>query len=183
MTKRILQYESNIYGGTSGAQTLTSRFANPFDLNQDLVVGHIERLRDDDGKRTSTAFNVMRRYGHLDRSLIPQTARAAQVYGRSEVAAGFAGIDRTETFGKNNNIKISGRHHELIGVTRDNVAKDVKGINFGAIMVFEKLEEAKHGSKVVKNPATQLGLGEGMSYIASEKRFYQNYKQGGHKPK
>jgi hypothetical protein len=175
VTKRILQYESSIYGGTSGAQTLTSRFVNPFDLNQELVVGHIERLKADDGSRTPSAFNVMKRYGYLDRSLIPQTARAAQVYGRPELAAGFAGVARDATFGKGDGIKISGVHKELIGITSDDVAKNVRGINFGAIMVFEKLKEAKHGSRIVKNPAAQLGLGEGMSYMGGTVQVKKGY--------
>jgi|13_taG_2_1085334.scaffolds.fasta_scaffold00011_110 hypothetical protein len=176
VTKKILQYESEIYGGTSGSQTLTSRFKDPFDLKREMIVGHIERLENDSGTKTKTAFNAMKRYGRLDRSLVPQTARAGQVYGRPELAAGFAGVERDATFGKKGDIKISGASNELIGITSDKeVSKNIRGVNFGAIMIFEKLEEAQHGAKKIKNPAAQLGLGEGMSYMGGTIQVKKGY--------
>jgi hypothetical protein len=106
VTKAILQYTQEGYGGTSGAQTLTSRFVDPFDLNRTRVVGHVESLRTKSGDLTPTAFNLMQRYGHLDRSLLPQTARGSQLHGRPEVATGFDGSTPDSTFGQRSRVKV-----------------------------------------------------------------------------
>ena len=113
VTKAILQYTQEGYGGTSGAQTLTSRFVDPFDLNRTRVVGHVESLQTGSGDLTPTAFNLMQRYGHLDRSLLPQTARGAQLHGRPEVATGFVGGTSDSVFGSGNLGKLSRKEKDL----------------------------------------------------------------------
>ena len=161
VTKTILQYAPEYYGGTSGAQTLTSKFDDPMDLTRTRVVGHVERIQDQSGNRVPTAFNLFQRYGRLDRSLIPQTARGAQLHGRPEMTTGFTNVADTATFGRGGGIKISGSGRELLGITSDDVlARNASGVNFGAIMLFKGRDATR-----------QLGLGEGMSYMGGRLRM------------
>jgi DNA uptake protein ComE-like DNA-binding protein len=153
ITKRILQYAPDIYGGPSSSQTLNTRFTNPFNLKQDLIVGNVERLVEND-KATPTAFNIMKRYGQMDRGMLPQTARGAQLHGRPELTTGFVGLKQDATFGRGGGIKVSGAGSDLIGVTSGDVGKHARGVNFGAIMLFNSSSNAK-----------KLGLGEGMAYL------------------
>lgn len=179
IVSRLLKYNPETYGGTTGAQTLTSRFVDPFDLNRELVVGQIDRLVDQSGDETFTALNIIKKYGYLDRGLVKQTSRPGQMYGRPELASGFAGLDANATFGRAPRVappkgsrkriskpKVIARSGGLIGVESGELTKNVRGVNFGAIMVFEKLDKAIHpGGKEIVAPASKLGLGEGMSYM------------------
>tara|TARA_B100001059_G_scaffold51643_1_gene45265 strand:- start:1494 stop:8756 length:7263 start_codon:yes stop_codon:yes gene_type:complete len=184
VTKRLLEYNNELYSGTSGSQTLTSRFQDPFDLDRELVVGHITRRVDASGKMMPTPMNMMKRYGHMDASMNPQSARSVQNIGRPEVARGFVGADADAVFGRGRKdstgnligqLKISGAGSELIGISSDPIAEKARGVNLGAIMVFEHAKQAVHGKNVIQNPASMLGLGEGMSYIGGTVQIKKGY--------
>jgi hypothetical protein len=145
VVKSLLKFYGDDLVGTSAAQTMTSRHEDPYDPNaRTRLFGQI-------GLKASgnvTTLDAMQRLGHLDRVLLPQTAREGQMVGRYEAIYGMKGSTH---FGRVNlPTMATADSGELLGISRN--AKSTVGMNLSGYLIKGRA-------------SANLGLAEGVSYF------------------
>jgi hypothetical protein len=146
----FLKFAPENFGTVIGAGTTIDNLDDPFDRNSKRTFASIRGMKDFSGKDILNPFTALKKYGIIDRTIVPLTSRIEQFYGRPETLIGVGEDQASHFFGKKGNIKASGLGNELIGVS--DLGKKIAGINLGGIF----LPESKAGV---------LGLGEGSGYL------------------
>ena len=149
VVKRLLNFYSDELVGVSAAQTMTARYDDPYSpTGMTRLFGQIG-LRV--GDNYLTAFDAVETFGLKDRTLLPQTAREGQLFGRYEAIEGLKGIT---TFGRSRLSAVStASTGELLGVSKN--ARSTVGMNLAGFFVKEKA-------------TAKLGLAEGVSYFGGQ---------------
>ena len=155
--KNLLGFFSNELIGANAAQTMTSRYEDPFNKNQTKLFGNIG-IRSIGNVESVNPFNAIKIYGRLDRALLPQTAREGQMFGRYESIEGISGSGSGgNLFGVNRrSIVGSAEDGSLLGIKKGSGAGSTVGLNLAGI--FVKKETAERS----------LGLAEGVSYFGGK---------------
>lgn len=153
VVSQLIANMPDTFGGPPSSQTVDTRLVDPFDRSRNITFSQVQLMRDASGNKALNPSNQFLPLGRdlVDRALLPQTAREAQMVGRYEHLSKERATKEGYKFGVGQNISLFGQGKELMGMDPTKGAT-IKGANLAMFMVLGDKKSA------------QLGLSEGSAY-------------------